>query len=429
MPRRLIASVLLCTLACFGMLGLAAGLHWSPKLGLDLEGGLSVVYKPNKTVDTATLDNVTNIIQERINALGVSQPNVTTQGKDIVVQLPGVKDAARILPIIGQTAELYVRPVLSAVPPYTAPKAPLQPPTGAPATCPSQYQETAATYNASQQSNQPPSLYTPLAVYPSATPATDDPTQNVLVPAPESTDRYLLGPSMINGQIVTGTIIKSAYSQFETTQNQWVVVFNLTSKGSTLFNAIAKKYYQTQVADDLDGVIVSAPVHPRGQLSRVGSDHRQLHRVERELARPSAELRRTAGGAYGPYLDDRLTFPREVLPARRPLRGTARAPARPALHDLLLPSARHRRPPRPHHDWRFPLRSHLGARRIIIRSHARPLGRHGPHRLGWHHRRLLRRLLRAIKGRGPRRSVDPGGSGPGLQKRIPNDPVGRCASR
>src|SRR5580704_3028465 len=104
------------------MLGLAGGLHWTPKLGLDLEGGLSVVYAPTKNVDTATLQNVTNIIDQRINALGVSQPNVTTQGPNIVVQLPGVKDPAKLLAIIGETAQLYIRPVLCYAPPYTPPK-------------------------------------------------------------------------------------------------------------------------------------------------------------------------------------------------------------------------------------------------------------------------------------------------------------------
>jgi preprotein translocase subunit SecD len=246
------------------MLGLAFGLHWSPKLGLDLEGGLSVVYQPNKKVNNATLQNVTNIIQQRINALGVSQPNVTTQGDNVVVQLPGVKDPAKILPIIGETAQLFIRPVLCYAPAYVAPKKKSAAPTGPPPTCPTQYQESISTYNASTGNNAPPAVYAPYASYPTATPSTDNPTQNVIVPissnAPASDPRYVLGPSMINGQIVTGTIIKSAYSQFQTNLNEWAVVFNLTSKGSALFDAIATKYYHTQVADDLDGVVESAPI-------------------------------------------------------------------------------------------------------------------------------------------------------------------------
>ncbi len=264
MPRRLLASVVLCTLACFGMCALAVGLSWSPHLGLDLEGGLSVVYKPTKQVDTATLQNVTNIISERINALGVSQPNVTTQGPDVVVQLPGVKDPQKILPIIGQTAQLYVRPVLCLAPAYSAPAKKSAIPTGPPPTCPTQYQETASTFNTSSQSNSPPAVYSPYASYPTTTPSNDNPTENVIEPIGPglgpTAERYVLGPSEINGQLVTGTIIKSAYAQYDSTNNEWVVTFNLTSKGNTQFNAIAAKYYDTQVADDLDGVVESAPV-------------------------------------------------------------------------------------------------------------------------------------------------------------------------
>jgi preprotein translocase subunit SecD len=246
------------------MLGLALGLHWSPKLGLDLEGGLSVVYAPNKKVDTATLQNVTNIIQQRINALGVSQPNVTTQGPNIVVQLPGVKDPAKILPIIGETAQLFIRPVLCYAPPYSPPKKGVAPPSGPVPTCPAALQESALTYNATTQSNAPPSVDSTYAPYPTTTPQTEDPTKTVIVPispnALATDPRYVLGPSMINGKVVTGTIIKSAYASFDSTQNQWVVVFNLTSSGSKTFDAIATKYYHTQVANDLDGVVVSAPL-------------------------------------------------------------------------------------------------------------------------------------------------------------------------
>jgi len=55
-------------MVCFGMLALALGFGWSPKLGLDLEGGLSAVFKPNKTVSTATLQDVVNIMTLRVNA-------------------------------------------------------------------------------------------------------------------------------------------------------------------------------------------------------------------------------------------------------------------------------------------------------------------------------------------------------------------------
>ena len=274
MQRRYLTSVLLCCFACFGMLGLALGLGWSPHLGLDLEGGLSVVYQPVRKVDTATLQNVANIMSQRVNALGVSQPNITTQGNDVVVQLPGVKNASEILKTIGTTAELYFRPVLCNAPPYTPTtetinkKVKVQPPPKGPLpACGAAYQYNSSQYNASDPSgyvgpgNEDPSF----APYPTTTPEQDQSAvrddvilpQNPLAP---SGLRYVLGPSVINNKVVTGAIIKSAYAQLDPTSSMWVVVFNLTSSGSSTFNAIATKYYGTLVADDLDGTIESAPI-------------------------------------------------------------------------------------------------------------------------------------------------------------------------
>ena len=89
--RRLLASVGLTSLLCFGMLGLAVGFSWSPHLGLDLEGRLSVVFKPNHTVANSTLQTAANIMIDRSNGLGVSGSDITTQGGDIIVQMPGIK--------------------------------------------------------------------------------------------------------------------------------------------------------------------------------------------------------------------------------------------------------------------------------------------------------------------------------------------------
>ena len=266
MPRRLLASVLLSTLACFGMLGIALGLGWSPHLGLDLEGGLSAVYKPVHPVSQSTLQNVANIMSLRVNALGVSQPNITTQGGDVVVQLPGAKNQAQILKTIGTTAELYFRPVLCGAPAYSGPKLKANATAPTPPTCSSTYNYlTSGHFDSTTGTYTPPAPDPQYASYPS-TPATQDDTdtaarENVILSSGGGdAPRYVLGPAVINGQIVKGTIIKSAYSQLDSTNNQWVVVFNLTSKGSTLFNAMASKYYGQLVADDLDGTVVSAPI-------------------------------------------------------------------------------------------------------------------------------------------------------------------------
>jgi len=255
-------------MVCFGMLALALGFGWSPKLGLDLEGGLSAVFKPNKTVSTATLQDVVNIMTLRVNALGVSSPNISTQGNDVVVELPGVKDPSAILKLLGTTAQLFFRPVLCDAPAYTAPpKGTANAPTTKTAipTCTAPYLYTSSDYSGSQNSQYGfPATDADYTYYPSST--VDNPADTVLISSNGQvpSDRVVLGPAavMYGGKLepVTGTIIKSAYAQLDTSNNEWQVVFDLTGQGSNLFNADAKLYYGMLIADDLDGQIVSAPI-------------------------------------------------------------------------------------------------------------------------------------------------------------------------
>ncbi|HEY6696898.1 MAG TPA: protein translocase subunit SecD [Acidimicrobiales bacterium] len=84
----------------------------SPELGLDLQGGVSVVLAPTGQTSGDQLDTSLDIIRQRVDALGVAEPDITRQGNNIVVQLPGVKNRDRALELVGETAELRFRPVL-----------------------------------------------------------------------------------------------------------------------------------------------------------------------------------------------------------------------------------------------------------------------------------------------------------------------------
>src|ERR1019366_2903259 len=110
--RSLIVSLILTIAIAFGSLAATLSLGWGPKLGLDLAGGLSVVYKPTTHATTADLQEVVSILSNRVNGLGVSGAKVNLQGKDVVVSVPGVTDARNVLAIVGQTAQLLFRPVL-----------------------------------------------------------------------------------------------------------------------------------------------------------------------------------------------------------------------------------------------------------------------------------------------------------------------------
>jgi preprotein translocase subunit SecD len=86
----------------------------TPQLGLDLQGGVSVVLQPKKTPPKGALKQAIEIIRTRVDALGVAEPEIAQQGSAVVVQLPGVKNQRRALEIVGQTAELRFRPVLKS---------------------------------------------------------------------------------------------------------------------------------------------------------------------------------------------------------------------------------------------------------------------------------------------------------------------------
>jgi SecD/SecF fusion protein len=83
----------------------------SPTLGLDLQGGLEVVLQAKapkgREITQEDLDRSIEIMRQRIDKIGVSEPVITRQGTDqISVELAGVHDAGRAAEIIGQTAQL-----------------------------------------------------------------------------------------------------------------------------------------------------------------------------------------------------------------------------------------------------------------------------------------------------------------------------------
>src|SRR3954453_23544350 len=83
------------------------------KLGLDLQGGLELVYQGQATgtsteVSGEDIENSISIIEQRINKLGVSEPEVARLGADeVTVSLPGITDANRAAEQVGSTAQLY----------------------------------------------------------------------------------------------------------------------------------------------------------------------------------------------------------------------------------------------------------------------------------------------------------------------------------
>lgn len=83
------------------------------QLGLDIKGGVYVVLKANNTDQYSDsklaelMDQTKSVVENRVDQMGLSNPNVAVEGKDrIRVELPGVTDANEAIEQIGKTAQL-----------------------------------------------------------------------------------------------------------------------------------------------------------------------------------------------------------------------------------------------------------------------------------------------------------------------------------
>ena len=83
------------------------------RLGLDLKGGVELVYQGQPTpqqpkVTSEAIQRALDIIRKRVDAFGVSEPEIQRSGSDqIAVGLPGAKNAERAIKQVGKVAQLY----------------------------------------------------------------------------------------------------------------------------------------------------------------------------------------------------------------------------------------------------------------------------------------------------------------------------------
>ena len=259
--RSLIVSLLLTIVVAFGALITTLSFGWGPKLGLDLAGGLSVVYKPATPTSTANMQEVVTILNNRVNGLGVSGATVNLQGKDVVVSVPGVSDARTVLAAVGQTAQLLFRPVLCE----TGPAAKHAKAVKTVPSCGANYLMTAANLAVNTSTGSPTNnigldpQYTNIA---STQPQNDNKNQTVILPALGTNSvRYVLGPAELTGQAV-----KTAIAQQDQV-GAWVVNYSLTGAGSPAWDKVAQANFHAELAIELDGVVQSAPLIQPNQTS------------------------------------------------------------------------------------------------------------------------------------------------------------------
>ena len=239
MKRKNLLSLAFILLVAVGGLTAVVATSSKPLLGLDLQGGASVVLAPAagaKATDE-TLDQAISIIRQRVDGVGVAEPDISRQGSNVVIQLPGVQDTDRVLALVGQTAQLRFRPVLNSQP---------KPPPGQPEPVPLTPREE------------------------------DKPEAKVVLPGEQGGADYLfeLGPSLADG-----TIVDTARAEAPQVSGDWKVAFELTEKGSGVFDGIASKCYPNpdsavcptgSIAIVLDGVVKSAPSINTNQFNGKG---------------------------------------------------------------------------------------------------------------------------------------------------------------
>src|SRR3954467_12402251 len=84
----------------------------STKQGLDLKGGIELVYQAQPTKFSAVTGDAINrtldIMRDRVDQLGVAEPEIQRSGEDqLVVSLPDVKNQQRAIDQVGTTAQMF----------------------------------------------------------------------------------------------------------------------------------------------------------------------------------------------------------------------------------------------------------------------------------------------------------------------------------
>jgi preprotein translocase subunit SecD len=285
--RNLLISVLVVVAISIGSFAAVFAAKWTPRLGLDLAGGVSVVYTAEGNhISAADLAETVNILSLRVNGLGVSGAQVQSTGKNqISVSIPGVTDAQQVLGEIGQTARMYFRPVLCYAAPELKAKGDTKPlPRGVetiPA-CSSSSELTEAALDvtpapstANGFTSNTPAPDASYEIYPSTDPQKKDYSSSpALLPGLagsgsclEGNYRCVLGPSEMSGRA-----IGSATATLNQT-GQWVVDYTLAgSANSALWDKVAEENFHQILGIELDGVVYSAPIIQPTQSSFTSFD-------------------------------------------------------------------------------------------------------------------------------------------------------------
>ena len=275
MRRRLIGLVVVLVLAWGGVAALLSN-GITPKLGLDLQGGTSVVLTAPPGTDEEVLQQAVEIMRARIEEVGgVQEPEIAISGSNtVLVQLPGVEDEQRALDAIGQTGQLSFRAVLDAI---LGEQGPLVTTTTTSTTTTSGTSttgtgDTSTTTTAAATTTTESGPTTTTTLPPNVDPVTgltieDDPSQEAYLP---STSNFFGQPVAevihVGPAALLGSDVADAIPGFDPSRAQWVVNLDLTSDGADKFAQLTANAVtfptdspQRRIAIVLDGDVVASP--------------------------------------------------------------------------------------------------------------------------------------------------------------------------
>lgn len=305
------------------------GASLTPGLALDLEGGTQIVLQPSTSDDSEitgeTISQAIRVIRQRIDAQGVSEAEITSQGgQNIVVGIPG-EPRQETIDLVSQSAQMRFRPVLAvAAPTATAtedaaaedPAAEGEAPeatesaessaegtaetpadgtetpadgTETPADAPTDDatpEETVRPENPSDLSQITPELQAEFDALDCTVPENlvggdSGPTDSAFVAcSADGLAKYILGPVEVEGTEIANASSGLGVSQTGAVTNEWVVNLEFDGEGTDQFRDVTTRLTslpspQNQFAMVLDGLVISAPVStvpiPNGQAEISGN--------------------------------------------------------------------------------------------------------------------------------------------------------------
>ena len=273
------------------------------KLGLDLHGGVYLVYQTvDENPSPQALEGTIAVIRNRVDAFGVAEPLIQRLGTNrVVVQLPGVANVAAAKELIGAPAELEFREIVlspiertpvpddvSAEPnstvagssseaPEDGASTPVATPNGGDGGSPAPQPETApagggGVFPQPAETPEPDGAITAEDATPEAAVAADGTPEPDATPAaegpateqPQIQAEFVLASATVNGReiVLTGEqlIPGAAQVSFDPTTGAPEVILQFKRDGARAFEIVSGRNIGQQLGIFLDGIPVSTPV-------------------------------------------------------------------------------------------------------------------------------------------------------------------------